>query len=245
MAAIDLLLNKFQTKPSPPGTEVTTWYCVASCALACSNAGSWVPNVYQIATEGLSAVERRKVLGRMFESLLKGAPLYGIPRLLNAFYPLAKAVGADDEMLALEDGAPVLSLRQSESYRNMLDHTERGMKYFRNIYREETDAILEPMYRLAPDIKQFSVNLEYGSYMSENAILSPIETSQVTLASLLPLDVPTQVKWHMRGLIRNGGTEEQVRYALEIAKDVVDAAEVSLKHDVPDMSVINDDNLFK
>lgn len=105
----------------------------------------------------MSAPQRRQVLRRILESLLKGAPLYGIPRLLNAFYPLAKAVGSDTEMLALEDGAPVLSLRQAESYRNMLDHTDRGIAYFRNIYRDDTDPILAPMFQLAPDISESDV----------------------------------------------------------------------------------------
>lgn len=81
--------------------------------------------------------------------------------------------------------------------------------------------------------------------MSENTILSPIETSQITLAALLPLDVPTQVKWHMRGLIRNGGSVEQVQYALDIAAKVVDVAEVGLKHGVPDLSVVHEEKLFK
>lgn len=88
------------------------------------------------------------------------------------------------------------------------------------------------------------MHLEYGAYLSENTILSPIETSQITLASLVPLDVPTQVKWHMRGLIRNGGSRGQVQYALDIIKKVVEAAEVTLKHDIPSMDVVDLKKLF-
>lgn len=117
-----------------------------------------MPNVYHTATENQPAPQRRHILRPILrpisESLLKGAPLYDISRLLNAFYPLAKAVSLDSEMLALQNGAPVLSLRQAASYRNILDHTDRGMGYFRNIYRGETEAVLESMHRLAPDIIQ-------------------------------------------------------------------------------------------
>lgn len=81
--------------------------------------------------------------------------------------------------------------------------------------------------------------------MSENTFLSPVETSQVTLGSLLPLDVQTQVKWHIWGLIRNGGSVEQVQYALQIVGEVVDAAEVRLKHGIPHINVVHDDILFK
>ncbi|KAJ5646850.1 hypothetical protein N7490_003222 [Penicillium lividum] len=121
---------------------------------------------------------------------------------------------------------------------------ERGLKYFQNIYRDDMDKLFAPMHKYAPDIKQLSVLLEYGPYLSETSILNPIETSQITIAALLPLDVPTQVKWHMRGLIRNQGNIEMVKYALDIAKMICDGEGVRLRDRVPDISVIREDSLF-
>ena len=69
--------------------------------------------------------------------------------------------------------------------------------------------------------------MEYGSYLSDTKILSPIETSMITIAALLPMDVPTQVKWHMRGLLRNGGTEAQIVEALQLTKDAMVASGAS------------------
>lgn len=74
-------------------------------------------------------------------------------------------------------------------------------------------------------------------YISEFKILNPVETSQVVLGSLIPLDVPLQVRWHMRGLIRNGGTEEQLKYAVDIATKICEAMEVNLKSDLPPSSL--------
>lgn len=61
----------------------------------------------------------------------------------------------------------------------------------------------------------------------------------------MPLDVPTQVQWHMRGTIRNEGTREQVQYAMDISKMVIDTAEVQLKHGIPGMEVVDKDQLFR
>jgi hypothetical protein len=80
------------------------------------------------------------------------------------------------------------------------------------------------------------VHLEYGMYMSEFAVLNPVETSQVTLGSLLPLDLPRQVTWHMRGLIRNGGTMDQLKYALDITSEICRELKVDLLAEIPPLS---------
>jgi hypothetical protein len=74
-------------------------------------------------------------------------------------------------------------------------------------------------------------------YMSEFTVLGPVETSQIVLGALLPLDVPTQVSWHMRGLIRNGGSEDQLKYARDIALRICEGIGVDLKSGVPPISV--------
>ncbi|KAI9736167.1 MAG: hypothetical protein M1834_001052 [Cirrosporium novae-zelandiae] len=214
------------------------WYCIVANALASSNAGPAVPHLYSAITAGQPAEKRREILRRILEGLMKGLMLYGVPRTLNAFYPLAADILKDEELLALSP-EPVLNVRKD--VKNPLDLTERGMQYFRNIYRNVTDRVLLPMERIAPDLMQGAVNLEFGLYMSETAVLSAIETSQVTIGSLLPLDAPSQVQWHMRGLIRNGGKEEQVKFALDIARIVCETMEWNLKAGIPDMGVVKEE----
>jgi hypothetical protein len=74
---------------------------------------------------------------------------------------------------------------------------------------------------------------EYGLIISEFAILSPVETSQVVLGSLIPMDVPTQVAWHMRGCLRNGGSEEDVEYAKDITLTICGTLGWTLYNDIP------------
>jgi hypothetical protein len=88
-----------------------------------------------------------------------------------------------------------------------------------------------------------AVHLEYGMYMSETRILSPIETSMTTISSLLPMDVPIQVKWHMRGLLRNNGSEQQILEALSVAKGAIDVSGVVLKGGIPEVSDIIEESM--
>lgn len=55
----------------------------------------------------------------------------------------------------------------------------------------------------------------------------------ITMASLLPLDVPLQVKWHMRGLLRNGGTSDQIVETLSMCEMACGLLGVELKGGVP------------
>lgn len=123
------------------------------------------------------------------------------------------------------------------------------MKLFRNIYRDETDKYLEP-YKIAPDLslslhllsliaEDVGVIIEYGMYMSEFTILGPVETSQIVVAGLIPQDVPIQVAWHMRGLLRNGGTPEDIKYVRNITEKICKEMGVDFKTElppIPDMS---------
>jgi hypothetical protein len=84
----------------------------------------------------------------MKEALLKGTMLFGIPRALNVFYPLAKII-TDSESIDREV--------VRESVTNPLDLTDRGLKYFENIYRQDTAAFLEPYDQLFPDLRKSSV----------------------------------------------------------------------------------------
>jgi hypothetical protein len=66
--------------------------------------------------------------------------------MLNAFYPLSEAIPSNEY---------VDLVNPRENIKNPLDTTERGMKLFRNIYRDETEKLLEP-YKIAPELRMSS-----------------------------------------------------------------------------------------
>lgn len=79
------------------------------------------------------------------------------------------------------------------------------------------------------------MNYCYGMYQSERSVLTDLDTSRLSLASLVTMDVPKQLSWHMRGFINLGGTRAELVKTLEIAKTIVDITGVKLKNELPDI----------
>lgn len=132
------------------------WYTIAvslaliqliqTCAFTAANYGPGVSQVYLTAIEGRAPDEARIILRRIKEALLKGCMLFGVPKMLNAFYPLAKVIPG-------EEYVDLLNVR--EDVKNPLDMTDRGLAVFKNIYREDYEPNLEP-YKIAPEISTMS-----------------------------------------------------------------------------------------
>lgn len=170
------------------------------------------------------------------EALLKTGIIYGIPRVINAFRSLITAIPSPESN-------ETTSIRSH--IRVPADTDERGLVYMRNIFRADLDPFLETMDAYWPDLRTLVVTTIYGYYQSDVSILDAITTSQLNIASLVPMDVTAEVSWHMRGLIRNGGTREQLGAAYRIAVETCKVCEVVLKNEMPrPEDVINEERLF-
>lgn len=172
----------------------------------------------------------------MAEGLLKTGIIYGIPRVINAFRSLIKALPSPES-------------NETSSIRNDIlvpsDTDQRGEDYMRNIFRADLDPFLATMDKYWPDLRTLVVTYIYGYYQSDTSILDAITTSQLNIATLVPMDVTAEVAWHMRGTIRNGGTEEQLKAAYDIAIDVCRICDVQLKNEMPKAEdVINEERLI-
>ncbi|KAM5351011.1 hypothetical protein ACJ41O_003734 [Fusarium nematophilum] len=220
------------------GTDLEdTWYCIAVCSFAASNKGQYVAHVFREAIRPRpDDIEyHRHVSRRIKEGLLKTGIIYGIPRLINAFRSLVKAL-------------PSPSSNDTSSTRNHIatpaDTNDRGIAYMRNIFRADLDPFLESMDTYWPDLRTLVVTYIYGYYQSDTAVLDAVTTSQLNIATLVPMDVAAEVGWHMRGTIRNGGTEEQLRAAWEIAVEVCGICEVELGEMPRAEDVIHEERLI-
>lgn len=58
------------------------------------------------------------------------------------------------------------------------------------------------------------------------------------------MDVPTQVKWHMRGLLRNSGTEDDIRVALDLTAEAITVSGGALKGGIPSVQEVMGERLF-
>ncbi|KAH7024007.1 hypothetical protein EDB80DRAFT_808183 [Ilyonectria destructans] len=221
------------------GTDLEdTWYCIAACSFAASNKGCYVADVFTqaISSRPEDHEYHRNVLKRIKEGLLKTGIIYGIPRVINAFRALVKAIPSPES-------------NETSSIRNTItvptDTDERGLEYMRNIFRADLDPFLGTMDKYWPDLRTLVVTYIYGYYQSDTSILDAVTTSQLNIATLVPIDVAAEVAWHMRGTIRNGGTEGQLKAAYDIALKVCEICEVTLKNKMPKaQDVINEERLI-
>lgn len=180
--------------------------------------------------------QHQHVLRRIKESLLKTGIIYGIPRVINAFRSLIKAI-------------PSTESNETSSIRNYIkvpsDTDGRGLTYMRNIFRADLDPFLEGMDKYWPDLRTLVVTYIYGYYQSDVSVIDAVTTSQLNIATLVAMDVTAEVAWHMRGLIRNGGTKTQLDFAFDTALEVCRICDVKLKNPMPKADdVINEERLF-
>jgi hypothetical protein len=61
-----------------------------------------------------------------------------------------------------------------------------------------------------------NIKTNYELWMSEDSILSDLETQLCNLALLICNNSPTQALWHLNGLFRHGATREQAKFAQDI-----------------------------
>jgi hypothetical protein len=61
-----------------------------------------------------------------------------------------------------------------------------------------------------------NVRTIYELWISEDAVLTNVETQMCNAALLTCLDCPTHAFWHTRGIVRHGGSMEQARFAQDL-----------------------------
>ena len=85
----------------------------------------------------------------------------------------------------------------------------------------------------------FCIAAGYGMSYGGTDTLSTIEHIYIMVTTLIAVDAPRQVGWHLRNGLRNGAALEEVRAVRRIALDVAGKAGVKWRGDVPDVDETN------
>ncbi|CCF42433.1 hypothetical protein CH063_02833 [Colletotrichum higginsianum] len=101
---------------------------------------------------------------------------------------------------------------------------QRGHDFWNLIYGKISKRILSQMDRCGTEDLGLTVRLMYGHILSNTNVLSPVETSYVLIAGLIPQDVNPQLKGHLRGAINGGASVEEVRAVRGIVMDICEAS---------------------
>ncbi|KIW95798.1 uncharacterized protein Z519_02862 [Cladophialophora bantiana CBS 173.52] len=206
-------LSEFRIREGEVDIRQARWYIIAASALTAAAAGEHVGELYRQVTTGLPLEDRKIVQRRIKEALLKASILCGVPRSAVAFSALY-AILPEDE---IDTYSP-----RTEKFNNPGDEqrrAERGRKYFDTLWGGPSggQAQRDRASKYYPDVYLLNIKTNYELWMSEDAILSNIETQLCNVALLICNNSPTQMLWHLNGLLRHGATREEAQFAQDLA----------------------------
>ncbi|KDN64645.1 hypothetical protein CSUB01_04283 [Colletotrichum sublineola] len=188
---LDDILEKLESQEQAADITKARWYIIAAVALTAASAGPDVTKVYKKVTRGLSLDAQKLVQRRVKEAILKTSALY------DGKLPKQKA--------------QLLWKCEKARY-------EKARSYFDTIWTPKVaQANREHNFKYHhPDLYYLNTQLHYEYYISEDAILNPIETQTCNIAALICSNCPVQVMWHTRGLMNHGGSMQEAKFAHQI-----------------------------
>lgn len=151
------------------------------------------------------ALDRGTDAEALRETLLQTYLFAGYPRAINALAELAALVPLPAE------AAVDLEHREREG-----TWLRQGRALCRRVYGRFYDRLLRTMGRISPDLGRWMVVEGYGKVLSRPG-LTATERELTAVAALLPLDVPDQLRAHLRGALLVGASREEVLDAVETA----------------------------
>ncbi|KAI9720180.1 MAG: hypothetical protein M1812_002998 [Candelaria pacifica] len=207
--------NLFQNVQTnfPSSLRADGWYIAVTSALITLNHQAQIPELYLylIGLEEFKTAEQRKRLSlRLRDVFMKVWTLVGIPKVIEAVVALAKveAVG-DVESEGTKDGVKL----DKELER-------RGTESIGKIYRDNLQPIFNSFGSHANDFEWLEKNIIYGLFLSDNSVLSDVETQLVTVPAMLCQGLKGPTMWHLRGTRRLGVSEEDVE-GVQVAVEMV------------------------
>ncbi|KAI9851308.1 MAG: hypothetical protein M1838_004044 [Thelocarpon superellum] len=246
MAAITLpsvmtptLLRSISKHPHLPKH---TWYFIAGVALSVLNRADEIPKVLTHAldhcatpacTSGSTSASRIpppthedpvRIARKMREALIKMAPIAGLPRAINALMALKAGTPAALLDLPSGDGSTSTS-RSTDIYATPSSAIlQRGQSFFDLVYGKVAGRVMGGMERSGTEDLGLTARLMYGYILSHTRVLSGVETSYVLIAGLIPQDVNSQLKGHLKGALNQGASVAEVRAVRDVVIRICEAS---------------------
>ncbi|KAJ8489371.1 hypothetical protein ONZ45_g13617 [Pleurotus djamor] len=116
---------------------------------------------------------------------------------------------------------------------SLADYSLSGQQNFKRLYGEASGPVQNLLDAAYPDLCWYTQTLTYGIVLGQYSVISPIETSYAMIASIIPLDTPRQVNWHLAGARRQGASLEEVKAVRPIAIEAAAFSGVIWREGVP------------
>ncbi|KAM5542733.1 hypothetical protein V8D89_003694 [Ganoderma adspersum] len=223
--------------PNAPGPSYL-WAMIAVVSFSASNVTEAVPIVFKYALDDLvqaqtqagtpqdAAHAEQLVLARKIrEAVLRAGLLCGMPRAIDSLIALHKVMPEH-----LRDTKPLRDTKKPPA-----EWDKRGGEVFEIIYRETAPSIYNLLDTASPDLAWFCITAGYGMSYGGTDTLSTIEHIYIMVATLIAVDAPRQIGWHLSNARRNGATLKEARAVRRIALEVAEKAGMKWRGEVPDV----------
>ncbi|KAJ2081307.1 hypothetical protein H4R24_002426 [Coemansia sp. RSA 988] len=189
-------------------------YAITVTAMASANIPGHISALTNHCNHTLSRDELYQYTELSRESLLKMIATIGAPRVINATAALMEAL---DE--SVKKMLPTLSRRSRDEYNYETVH-QRGMELWRSVYSKQADKLESKIHAWYPDLIEVIQTDLYGRFLSDTRVLDEKSTELCTIGSLIPINVPAQLKSHVLGAGRLGASDDEIAAATALAETV-------------------------
>ncbi|KAK2002011.1 carboxymuconolactone decarboxylase [Colletotrichum falcatum] len=227
------LLSSIRSRPHLPRHA---WYFIAATTLSILNRPDEIPQIYQHAMRHGAGSEDIKpgldeqvtISRKLREALIKASAVGGLPKTINSLMELKKVT--PEHLLDEPYGSGKYTTSSPTArYIDMYETArfsvlQRGQGFWDKIYGKISRRIMGQMDRCGTEDLGLTARLIYGYVLSNTNVLSPVETSYVLIAGLIPQDVNPQLMGHLRGALNGGASIEEVRAVRDIVIEICKAA---------------------
>ncbi|OJJ54517.1 hypothetical protein ASPSYDRAFT_159698 [Aspergillus sydowii CBS 593.65] len=210
----------------PPPTRLR-WYICVVVTLSSLNYPDVIPQVYAHFDSDLLSIhspeDRFSAVRKLREGLIKSTGIVGAARTGNAMRTLASCVPRE-----LQEKET--SLRSQES-----DHVarERGKAFWSRIYARNRAFDPGATVRASPDYAFVVREVLYARIFSFDAVIDDLLTGYVIVSALYGMDCPNQLQNHMKGMLINGATREDLEELRDLCLGLAKVLGVRFRHTPP------------
>ncbi|KAL3488329.1 hypothetical protein BJX62DRAFT_227384 [Aspergillus germanicus] len=213
----------FEPVLSLPHSEQLRWYSCVIVSLSSLNYPDVIPQVYEyLNTHFLSKLshdERFDAARRLREALIKSTGIVGAARTGNAIRILTGLIPED--------------LRETESPRSQESDEvarARGKTFWTRVYERNKAFDPQATVRASPDYAFVVREVLYGRIFSFNGVIDDLTTGYVIVSALYGMDCPNQLQHHMKGMLVNGASREDLIRLQELCLGLAKILGVTFRH---------------
>lgn len=178
------------------------WQILTIAAISAGGHPEFAADLYRHLTslpQYSTSLQRQALIRRLREALMKLVSVVGVPKPLEAIFCIAAVERPEDRDYSFS----------REHWQSGSENLARGKAWLDQIYRSN-HAATENTLSCHRDFDWLSREITYGLYLSDHAILGPVDTELVVLSGIMMQNLRRETGWHLRGTRRIGVSMDDV-----------------------------------